>query len=131
MAQGVDSLAERKAEKTEEKAELAANFKRLAWEWFENTANARKWGDKHRKKIKQQLERHILPTFGGIDCREIRPKEITEFIQSLNVQGINTTAHDCFDIMRRIFAYAVQMEIRETSPAAHLKDITPNTPADQ
>ncbi len=129
LSQGIDPMAERKAEKAEAKANTAASFARLAGEWFEKTANARQWGEKHRKKIRQQLDRHILPVFGKVDCREIRPKEISDFIQSLDAKGINTTAHDCFDIIRRIFAYAVQMEVRETSPAAHLKDIIASTRA--
>ena len=51
--------------------------------------------------------------------------QIVELVQGIDRRGTNSTAHDCLDIIRRICAYAVQLEIRETSPAAHLKDILP------
>ena len=81
--------------------------------------------ERRRKKITSQLRAHILPAFGALDIRHLRPVQIVELVQGIDRRGTNSTAHDCLDIIRRICAYAVQLEIRETSPAAHLKDILP------
>lgn len=42
---------------------------------------------------------------------------------------VSIALRDCLNHINRIFAYAVQLEIRETSPAAHLTDVIPHTPA--
>lgn len=125
LAQGIDPNAARKAAKAEERTEERASFARLAEQWLENTNKARAWTERRRKKITSQLRAHILPAFGALDIRHLRPVQIVELVQGIDRRGTNSTAHDCLDIIRRICAYAVQLEIRETSPAAHLQDILP------
>lgn len=129
LSQGIDPQAEKKQAKADKAANEKARFELLAREWFARTAKAKQWSERHRQKVKTQMERHIFPAFGKRDSREIRPKEITDLIQQINDKGKNRTARDCLNHIRRIFAYAVQLEIRETSPAAHLKDVIPHTQA--
>lgn len=123
VAQGIDPMAAKKQAKEEARIDATASFATLAGQWLENTAKARAWGDKHRLKVERQLNRHILPAFGRMDIRELHPLQIVEMVQAIDRNGQITTAHDCLDIIRRICAHAVQLGIRETSPAAHLKDI--------
>lgn len=123
LADGIDPMAAKKQAKEEARIDATASFATLAEQWLENTAKARAWGDKHRIKVKRQLNRHILPAFGRMDIRELHPLQIVEMVQAIDRNGQITTAHDCLDIIRRICAHAVQLGIRETSPAAHLKDI--------
>ena len=123
LTDGIDPMAARKQAKEEARIDATASFATLAGQWLENTAKARAWGDKHRLKVERQLNRHILPAFGRMDIRELHPLQIVEMVQAIDRNGQITTAHDCLDIIRRICAHAVQLGIRETSPAAHLKDI--------
>lgn len=53
LAQGIDPLAKRKAEKAESQATDAALFSVLTAEWYEQTAKAKNWGERHCKKISQ------------------------------------------------------------------------------
>ena len=123
LVDGIDPMAAKKQAKEEARIDAKASFATLAGQWLENTAKARAWGDKHRLKVERQLNRHILPAFGRMDIRELHPLQIVEMVQAIDRNGQITTAHDCLDIIRRICAHAVQLGIRETSPAAHLKDI--------
>ena len=123
LAQGIDPNAARQEAKEEARIDASAAFATVAAQWFENVAKARAWGDKHRLKVRRQLDRHILPALGDMDIRELHPQQIVVFVQGIERAGIPTTAHDCLDLIRRICAHAVQMGIRETSPAAHLKDV--------
>lgn len=128
LSQGVDPQAEKQRAKAEQITNNKAHFGKLAREWLIHISKTKLWESARHKKVKSQLERHIIPAFGNRDIREIRPKEITAFIQQIDDQGKNRTAHDCLSLIKRIFVYAIQIELMEASPAAHLKDIIPNTP---
>lgn len=92
LSQGVDPQAEKKQAKADKEANQKARFDVLALDWFTHTAKTKQWSARHRQKVETQLKRHIIPTFGKRDSRDIRPKEITDLIQQINDRGINRTA---------------------------------------
>lgn len=129
LAAGEDPLAKKQEVIKASQIAAQAVFATVAWNWYEQTSKAREWGYSRKKTITGQLRNYIVAAFGERDIREISPKEVIVFIQSIDAEGNNYTAHECLETIRRIFNYAISLELRETSPAAHLKDIIPTKPS--
>jgi hypothetical protein len=79
-------------------------FEQIANEYFNLQTNL---SEKYIKNNKSNLERNIYPFLMEKDINDITSFEMIEIIKKMEAKGIIETAHRVFNLIERIFKYAV------------------------
>jgi len=78
FATGVDPMAQRKAEKTAEKAAVENSFQSIAARWLEHWQDGK--SPRHVDYVKRRIETDILPCLGARPIAEIEAPELVAMI---------------------------------------------------
>ncbi len=118
LADGVDPMHVRKAEKAA-RVDLAANsFEMVAQEWFAKFAPS--WVDSHADRIIRRLRRDIFPWIGRRPIVEISAPELMTVLCRIGSRGAIETAHRAKQNCSQVFSYAVATGRAERNPCADL-----------
>lgn len=121
LAQGIDPMAERKAEK--ESADLT--FKAVAQQW-----HAHWLGDKtpkHAADVWKRLEADIFPSLGRIAVTDLTAAKVRDAVKAIEKRGALDIAKRQLEKCGQIMRYAVSHDLAERNPVADIKpsDILP------
>ncbi len=114
---GIDPQAERQAERRAIEQAKIDSIETLCASYIERHAKTKKrtWRDDQSK-----INREILPTWKGRPVSSITRRDCRELLQAIADRGAAIYANRVGALLSRVFRFAVDEEIIESNPAAHL-----------
>lgn len=68
------------------------------------------------RKDEEILKRDVLPGWGKRKAKDIRKADVTELMERIVLRGAPIMANYCFAVVRKMFNWAVEQDILETTP---------------
>jgi hypothetical protein len=116
LANGIDPMADRKAEKTAIVVATKPTFEKIAERWIKH------WkGDKstrHAATSKNRLKGNVYPVLGSRPIAEIEPTELVRLATGIEARGASDMAKRILQVVGMIFRYAVAHGFSSRNPAA-------------
>ena len=119
LAQGVDPMAAKKAQKAAGKERAANSFEVIAREWFERWKCDKAAGTIQRAL--SSLEKDVIPYIGGRPVSEIKTPDALAVLQKIEDRGRVKMARKVRDVISMVFRYAVQTGRAEYNPCDNLR----------
>lgn len=128
VSEGRDPAREKAAVLQEQAAAIRLTFASVAAEFIQRYAKPRNrsWGETERL-----LRAGDLASWQDRDVRQIGRRDILDVIDAIVERGAPTQANRVFAALRKMFGWAVQRGILETSPVAGLKPPSPEVARDR
>ena len=101
LAEGLDPMAQKKAEKTAVRIATEHSFATVAGQWLEH------WKDdkspRHVDSTQRRLSANILPTLGPLQMDEIQAPEIVAMVRAVESRGARDVAKRALETTGQIF----------------------------
>lgn len=124
IAQGIDPVAQRKADKTANEERAANSFEVVAREWLD--IKAHEWVPAHTAKELLRLEKHAFPWIGDKPMPELGVDDVLPLIKRVFQGGHLEQAHRLREQISRICRYAIATGRAKTDPAHALSEALPS-----
>ena len=121
LAEGIDPMAERKAEQEQ----LKETFRAVAGKWFAHWKAGKT--EKHAADVWRRLELDVFPEIGDIPAPALTAKHVRDCVKKIEKRGALDVAKRQLQKCSQIMRYAVAHDIAERNPVADVKpsDILP------
>ena len=123
LANGIDPVAQRRAEKLTRAVAAENTLGAVAREWI--AVKRVGWADTYTEKVELRLENDVFPWLGDRPLKDVTAPEIFAVLQRVVARGTLDTAHRIRRHLSQIFRYAIPTERADRDPAADLKDTLP------
>ena len=123
IANGVDPVAVKKAQKASTIENVGNSFEVIAREWF--VRHAPNWKENHSSKIIARLEKDVFPWIGNQPIAEIAAPALLAAIRKIEARGALETAHRALACCGQVFRYAVATGRAERDPTGDLRGALP------
>ncbi len=123
IANGVDPVAVKQAQKVAFVAQSENSFEIIAREWF--AKHSPNWKENHSSKILARLENDMFPWVGTRPIGEINAPALLTAIRRIEARGALETAHRVLAICGQVFRYAVATGRAERDPTGDLRGALP------
>ena len=120
LATGVDPMAERKAQRTAEKAAVENSFQSVANRWLQHWQGG--VTPRHMAYVKRRMEADILPSLGPLPIAEIEAPEIVAMVKAIEVRGARDIAKRALETTGQVFRYAIAPLVRSTMPGSKARN---------
>ena len=114
--EGIDPAQEKQEAK--QKFKSTPTLSEFVEEFIERWCKPNK---KSWKKDQVNLEKYIIPILGDKKITDIERRDIVRVIDPIRERGAETQANRVYACVRRMFNFAVERGVIETSPATHIK----------
>lgn len=125
LADGVDPVAERKAQSARQVSNAASTFKAVATEWLTDV-HMKSVGANTYPKNARRLEMYVFPKLGRRPIAEIEPPDVLAILREIENKGHVENAHRVKTLMGQVFRYAVSMGRAQRDVTADLRGILPS-----
>jgi len=119
LANGIDPMAERMAEKTAVKVATEHTFEKIAGLWLEH------WkGNKcarHVATTQNRLKVNVYPILGNRPVAELEPRELVQLAKDIEARGASDMAKRILQIIGMVCRYAVAHGYSKRNPAAEIR----------
>jgi Arm DNA-binding domain len=119
LAQGVDPMAVRKAEKVKRAISDAQSFETIARLWLNHWSAGKSL--RHVDVTRRRLEANTFPLLGARPIGEIEPFELLKMVKAIEARGVGDLAKRALETCGQIFRYAIAHGHRERNPVADFK----------
>ena len=119
LATGVDPMAERKAQRTAEKAAVENSFQSVANRWLQHWQGG--VTPRHMAYVKRRMEADILPSLGPLPIAEIEAPEIVVMVKAIEGRGARDIAKRALETTGQVFRYAIAHGFCRRNPAAEIR----------
>jgi hypothetical protein len=117
LATGVDPMAERKAQRTAEKAAVENSFQSVANRWLQHWQGG--VTPRHMAYVKRRMDADILPSLGPLPIAEIEAPEIVAMVKAIEERGARDIAKRALETTGQVFRYAIAHGFCRRNPAEH------------
>ncbi|HGF3941473.1 TPA: tyrosine-type recombinase/integrase [Escherichia coli] len=114
VANGIDPVQERKAQKLAQKLSTENSFETVSREW--HAAKADRWTVAYREEIIKTFEQDVFPFIGKRPIAEIKPLELLEVLKRGALEKTRKVRQRCGEVFR----YAIITGRAEYNPAPDL-----------
>ena len=90
LATGIDPMAQRKAEKTAEKAAVENSFQSITAQWLEHWQEGK--SPRHVDSVRRRMAADILPCLGARPIAEIEAPELVAMANAIQDRGARDIA---------------------------------------
>ena len=110
-------IAEEVAEAAQREAQ-STTVAQLVDEYIEKWAKPRKrtWSEDYR-----MLHKDVVPAWGERKAKEITRRDVLTLLESIVDRGAGIMANRTLEVVRRMFNYAIEQTLLETSPCARVR----------
>lgn len=115
LVRGIDPKEEQRERLSEDSGTFL--FETIARQWH---ANNLRWGDDHRLRVMDSLEKYIFPSIGGMDARTLRTSQLLAPIKAVDAAGKHDVAQRLQQRVTSIMRYGVQNDLLESNPAVDM-----------
>ena len=119
LAQGVDPMAARKAQKAAGVERAANSVEVIAREWFDTWKVDKTEG--HYSKVIARLEKDIFPYIGGRPVAEISAPEVLAVCRRIEARGAIETAHRAKENISQVMRFAIATGRADRDPCPDLR----------
>lgn len=118
VANGVDPVEERKAQKLAKQLSAENSFEAISREWHTNKAD--RWTVAYRDEIIKTFEQDVFPFIGNRPISEIKPLELLEVLRRIEKRGALEKTRKVRQRCGEVFRYAIITGRAEYNPAPDL-----------
>ncbi|EMI4412046.1 tyrosine-type recombinase/integrase [Serratia marcescens] len=118
VANGIDPVAEKKAQKLAQKLSVENSFEAISREWHVNKAD--RWTLAYREEIMRTFEQDVFPYIGQRPIAEIKPLELLEVLRRIEKRGALEKTRKVRQRCGEVFRYAIITGRAEYNPAPDL-----------
>lgn len=118
VANGIDPIEERKAQKLALKISTENSFEAISREWHTNKAD--RWTVAYREEIIKTFEQDVFPYIGNRPISEIKPLELLEVLRRIERRGALEKTRKVRQRCGEVFRYAIITGRAEYNPAPDL-----------
>ncbi|MEI9688543.1 tyrosine-type recombinase/integrase [Kosakonia cowanii] len=118
VANGVDPVEERKAQKLSQKLSTENSFEAVSREWHATKAD--RWTVAYREEIIKTFEQDVYPFIGKRTIGEIKPLELLEVLRRIEKRGALEKTRKVRQRCGEVFRYAIITGRAEYNPAPDL-----------
>ncbi len=119
LAEGIDPMAQKKAEKTAVRLATENSFASVAGRWLEH------WKDdkspRHVDSTRRRLASNILPSLGSLQIAEIEAPDIVAMVKAVEARGARDVAKRALETTGQIFRYAIAHGHAKRNPATDIR----------
>ncbi len=119
LANGIDPMAERMAEKTAVKVATEHTFEKIAELWLEHWHGNK--SARHAATTENRLKGAVYPSLGNRPIAEVEPMELVQLAKGIESRGASDMAKRILQIVGMVFRYAVAHCYSKRNPAAEIK----------
>jgi hypothetical protein len=120
LANGIDPMAERKAEKTAVLVATEHTFEKIAELWLEHWRGNK--SARHSATTQNRLKVNVYPVLGERPVAEVEPMELVQLAKGIEGRGASDMAKRILQIVGMVFRYAVAHGYSKRNPEAHPQD---------
>ncbi|HSW09000.1 tyrosine-type recombinase/integrase [Aquabacterium sp.] len=99
------------------------SFEAVAREWY--AKHSPSWATSHADKIIRRLERDVFPWLGAKPISTLKPPELLQVLNRVEVRGAIETTHRVQQNCSQVFRYAVAIGLLESDPSRDLRGALP------
>lgn len=118
VANGIDPVEERKAQKLAQQLSSENSFEAISREWHANKAD--RWTLAYREEILKTFEQDVFPQIGHRPISEIKPLELLEVLRRIEKRGALEKTRKVRQRCGEVFRYAIITGRAEYNPAPDL-----------
>lgn len=119
LAEGIDPMAQKKAEKTAVRLATENSFASVATLWLEH------WRDdkspRHVDSTQRRLTSNILPTLGALQMDDIGAPDIVAMVRAVEARGARDVAKRALETTGQIFRFAIAHGFAKRNPAKEIE----------
>jgi integrase len=119
LANGIDPMAERMAEKTAVKVATEHTFEKIAALWLEHWQGNK--SARHSATTQNRLRVNVYPVLGERPIAEVEPMELVQLAKGIEARGASDMAKRILQIVGMVFRYAVAHGYIKRNPAAEIR----------
>jgi hypothetical protein len=119
LAEGIDPMAQRKAEKTAERLAGEGSFASVYARWFEHWRNGK--SPRHADTVRRRMAADILPLLGERPVSEIEAPELVAMVQAIERRGASDVAKRALETTGQVFRYAIAHGYARRNPASEIR----------
>jgi integrase len=119
LSNGIDPMAERKAEKTASIVASEHTFQKIAEQWLEHWRGNK--SARHSDTTGNRLKVNVYPFLGGRPVAEIEPMELVQLAKSIESRGASDMAKRILQIIGMVCRYAVAHGYAKRNPSAEIR----------
>ena len=127
VAQGVDPIQAKRADRLRREESRAHTFESVARQWFEHWRNGK--SERHAGYVMARLEADVFPAIGARPVAEVEAPELVRMLKTIAERGAVDIAKRCLQMAGQVFRYAIAHGLGGTTrnPASDVKpgDILP------
>ncbi|MGP3135247.1 tyrosine-type recombinase/integrase [Serratia nematodiphila] len=123
VANGIDPVAEKKAQKLAQKLAVENSFEAISREWHTNKAD--RWTLAYREEIMRTFEQDVFPYIGQRPIAEIKPLELLEVLRRIEKRGALEKTRKVRQRCGEVFRYAIITGRAQYNPAPDLASALP------
>lgn len=118
VANGIDPVEERKAQKLAQQLSSENSFEAISREWHANKAD--RWTLAYREEIIKTFEQDVFPYIGKRPISEIKPLELLEVLRRIEKRGALEKTRKVRQRCGEVYRYAIITGRAEYNPAPDL-----------
>lgn len=118
VANGIDPVEERKAQKLAQQLSTENSFEAICREWHTNKAD--RWTVAYREEIIKTFEQDVFPFIGKRPISEIKPLELLEVLRRIEKRGALEKTRKVRQRCGEVYRYAIITGRAEYNPAPDL-----------
>jgi integrase len=119
LANGIDPMAERMAEKTAVKVATEHTFEKIAELWLEHWKGNK--SARHAATTRNRLKGNVYPVLGDRPIADVEPMELVQLAKGIETRGASDMAKRILQIVGMVFRYAVAHGYSKHNPAAEIR----------
>jgi integrase len=119
LANSIDPMAERKAEKTAVMVATEYTFEKIAEHWLEHWRGNK--SARHAATTRNRLRANVYPILGSHPIAEIEPTELVELAKGIETRGASDMAKRILQIVGMVLRYAVAHGYSKRNPASEIR----------
>ena len=119
LATGVDPMAQRKAEKTEEKIASENSFQSVTAQWLEHWQVGK--SSRHVDTVRRRMAADILPCLGARPIAEIEAPELVAMANAIQDRGARDIAKRALETVGQVFRYGIAHGYSKRNPSSEIR----------
>ena len=119
LANGIDPMAERMAEKTALQVATEHTFEKIAELWLEHWRGNK--SARHSSTTRNRLKVNVYPVLGDRPIADVEPMELVQLAKGIESRGASDMAKRILQIVGMVFRYAVAHGYSKRNPAAEIR----------
>jgi integrase len=115
LAQGIDPMAQRKADK----ATAENSFETISFRWLEHWKDGK--SPRHADYVERRMKADILPCLGARPIAEIEAPEVVAMVKAIEKRGARDIAKRALETTGQVFRYGIAHGHARRNPASEIR----------